>query len=139
MKRRIKISENVAKVTTPGVKTVYRLFDNDTGKAIADLITLADEIVDETKPYELFDPDYTWKRKTIENYTAKPLLVPIFENGKCVYESPSLQEIQKYCLEQIDTLWDEVLRFENPHNYYVDLSQKLWDEKHRLISEKKKV
>lgn len=135
---RIKISENVAKVTTPGVKTVYRLYDNDTGKAIADLITLADETVDDTKPYELFDPDYTWKRKTIENYTAKPLLVPIFENGKCVYESPSLKEIQKYCLEQIDTLWDEVLRFENPHNYYVDLSQKLWDEKHRLIAEKKK-
>ena len=135
---RIKISENVAKVTTPGVKNVYRLFDNETGKAIADLITLSDEVVDESKPYELFDPDYTWKRKTIENFTAKPLLVPIFENGECVYESPSIGEIQKYCLEQIDTLWDEVLRFENPHNYYVDLSQKLWDEKHRLISEKKK-
>ncbi len=135
---RIKISENVAKVTTPGVKTVYRLFDNYTGKAIADLITFADEVIDDSKPYELFDPDYTWKRKTIENYTAKPLLVPIFENGRCVYESPSLDEIRKYCLEQIDTLWDEVLRFENPHNYYVDLSQKLWDEKHRLIAEKKK-
>ena len=135
---RIKISENVAKVTTPGVKTVYRLFDNYTGKAIADLITFADEVIDDSKPYELFDPDYTWKRKTIENYTAKPLLVPIFENGRCVYESPSLDEIRTYCLKQIDTLWDEVLRFENPHNYYVDLSQKLWDEKHRLIAEKKK-
>ena len=135
---RIKISENVAKVTTPGVKTVYRLFDNETGKAIADLITLSDEVVDDSKPYELFDPDYTWKRKTIENYTAKPLLVPIFENGKCVYESPSLQDIKAYCLSQIDTLWDEVLRFENPHNYYVDLSQKLWNEKQRLLAEKKK-
>lgn len=135
---KIKISENVAKVTTPGVKMVYRLYDNESGKAIADLITFADEVVDETKPYELFDPAVTWKRKTVTNFTARPLLEKIFENGECVYETPALKDIQSYCKAQIDTLWDEVLRFENPHNYYVDLSQKLWDEKNRLINEKKK-
>ncbi|MGN0634845.1 MAG: nicotinate phosphoribosyltransferase [Acutalibacteraceae bacterium] len=135
---KIKISENVAKVTTPGVKMVYRLYDRETGKAIADLITLADEVIDESKPYELFDPVVTWKRKTVENFTARPLLVQMFQNGECVYPLPDLQTIRQYCKAQIDTLWEEVLRFENPHNYYVDLSQKLWDEKHRLISEKKR-
>lgn len=133
---KIKISENVSKVTTPCFKKVYRLFDNKTGKAIADLLTLHNETVDESLPYELFDPDFTWKRKTISNFTAKPLLVKMFDNGKCVYKSPSLSDIRLYCARQIDTLWDEVLRFENPHNYYVDLSQPLWDEKHRLIKEK---
>lgn len=135
---KIKISENAAKVTTPGVKMVYRLYDKDTGKAIADLITLADEVIDDSKPYELFDPVFTWKRKTVENFTARPLLVQMFQNGECVYSLPDLQTIRQYCKAQIDTLWEEVLRFENPHNYYVDLSQKLWDEKHRLISEKKR-
>ncbi len=130
---KIKISENVSKVTTPCVKNVYRLFDNESGKAIADLLTLSDEVIDESKPYELFDPDFTWKRKTISNFTAKPLLVPIFKNGECVYQLPSLKKTQRFCAEQIDTLWDEVLRFENPHNYYVDLSQPLWDEKYRLL------
>ena len=132
---RIKLSENVQKITTPCAKKVYRLFDNDTGKALADVITLIDEEIDSTKPYELFDPDYTWKRKSISNFTAKPLLVQIFDKGQCCYNSPDIKDIKKFCNEQVDTLWDEVKRFENPHTYYVDLSQKLWDEKHRLLDE----
>ncbi len=135
---KIKISENVAKVTIPGAKRLWRLYDNETGKAIADLITTEDEDVDSTKPYELFDRDFTWKRKVIENYTARPLLEPLFEKGKCVYSYPNIEQIRKYCKEQIDTLWDEVLRFENPHNYYVDLSQRLWDLKNDLLKQLKK-
>ena len=135
---KIKISENVAKVTIPGAKKLWRLYDNETGKAIADLITLEDETVDDSKPYELFDRDFTWKRKVVENYTAKPLLQKIFDKGKCVYSYPEIDEIKNYCQDQIDTLWDEVLRFENPHNYYVDLSQKLWDLKSSLLAKYKK-
>ena len=135
---KIKISENVAKVTIPGAKKLWRLYDNETGKAIADLITLEDETVDDSKPYELFDRDFTWKRKVVENYTAKPLLQKIFDKGRCVYSYPTIDEIKNYCKEQIDTLWDEVLRFENPHNYYVDLSQKLWDLKSSLLAKYKK-
>ena len=135
---KIKISENVAKVTIPGTKKLWRLYDNETGKAIADLITLEDETVDDSKPYELFDRDFTWKRKIVENYTAKPLLQKMFDKGKCVYSYPTIDDIKKYCKEQIDTLWDEVLRFENPHNYYVDLSQKLWDLKSALLAQYKK-
>lgn len=135
---KIKISENVAKVTIPGSKKLWRLYDNETGKAIADLITLEDEIVDDSKPYELFDRDFTWKRKIVENYTAKPLLQKIFDKGRCVYSYPTIDDIKNYCKEQIDTLWDEVLRFENPHNYYVDLSQKLWDLKSSLLAKYKK-
>lgn len=135
---KIKISENVAKVTIPGTKKLWRLYDNETGKAIADLITLEDETVDDSKPYELFDRDFTWKRKIVENYTAKPLLQKIFDKGKCVYSYPTIDDIKNYCKEQIDTLWDEVLRFENPHNYYVDLSQKLWDLKSALLAQYKK-
>ncbi|MGN1169031.1 MAG: nicotinate phosphoribosyltransferase, partial [Acutalibacteraceae bacterium] len=135
---KIKISENVAKVTIPGAKKLWRLYDNETGKAIADLITLEDETVDDSKPYELFDRDFTWKRKVVENYTAKPLLQKIFDKGRCVYSYPAIDEIKNYCKEQIDTLWDEVLRFENPHNYYVDLSQKLWDLKSSLLAKYKK-
>ena len=135
---KIKISENVAKVTIPGAKKLWRLYDNETGKAIADLITLEDETVDDSKPYELFDRDFTWKRKIVENYTAKPLLQKIFDKGKCVYSYPTIDDIKNYCKEQIDTLWDEVLRFENPHNYYVDLSQKLWDLKSALLAQYKK-
>ena len=131
---RIKLSENVQKITTPCAKKLYRLFDNDTGKALADVITLQDEeITGDT--YELFDPNYTWKRKTVKNFTAKPLLVKIFEKGKCYYDCPDIKDIKKYCNEQVDTLWDEVKRFENPHTYYVDLSKKLWEEKNRLLSE----
>lgn len=130
---KIKISENVDKITNPHYKKVYRIFENDTGKAIADQLVLHDEVIDETQPLEIFDPKAIWKRKTITNFTAKPLLVPIFKNGECVYESPALGDIKKYCAEQMDLLWEEVKRFENPHNYYVDLSQKLWDIKNELL------
>ncbi|MBQ5863477.1 MAG: nicotinate phosphoribosyltransferase [Peptococcaceae bacterium] len=130
---KIKISENVEKITNPGFKKTWRLYDRDSGKAIADVITLHDEVIDDTQPYEIFHPEYTWKRKTVTNFVAKPLQVSIFEKGKCVYESPDLQTIQQFCKEQIDTLWDEMLRFENPHKYYVDLSQNLWDLKHALL------
>ncbi len=131
---KIKLSENVAKITTPGNKRVYRLYDNETGKAAADLITLADEFVDDSQPYELFDPDYTWKRKTITDFTARELLEPVFDKGNCVFNRKTAKEIREYCKQQVETLWDEVTRFENPHNYYVDLSQPLWDLKHELLS-----
>jgi len=132
---KIKLSENVGKITTPDFKQVWRLFDKETGKAIADVVTCHDEIIDESKPYELFDPEYTWKRKTVTNFIAKRLLVKIFEKGTCVYESPKLQDIRNYCKEQVDTLWDEVKRFENPHKYYVDLSKQLWETRERLLKE----
>ena len=136
---KINLSENVRKITIPSSKSVYRLFDMDSGKAIADVLTTDSEEIDDTKPYELFDPDFTWKRKEIENYVARPLLVKIFDKGECVYNSPALTEIRDYCAEQIDTLWDEVKRFENPHKYYVDLSEKLWDIRKLLIEEYKGV
>ena len=130
---KINLSENVRKITIPSSKQVYMLIDKDSGKAIADVLTLDDEIIDETKPYVLFDPDFTWKRKEIENFVTRKLLVPIFKGGKKVYEEPSLKEIRDYCLRQTDTLWDEVKRFENPHKYYVDLSKNLWAERNGLI------
>ncbi|HBN85350.1 MAG TPA: nicotinate phosphoribosyltransferase [Clostridiales bacterium] len=132
---KIKISENAGKITTPGAKEVYRFYDKNTGIALADLLTLEDEVIDETKPYEIFDPLYTWKRKTLTDFTVRKLLVPIFEKGKCVYESPDIHKIKEYCKQQVDTLWEEVKRFESPHNYYVDLSQELWDVKYNLIRE----
>jgi len=132
---KIKLSENVEKITNPGFKQVWRLFDKDSGMAIADVLTLHDEIIDESMPYEIFDPEHTWKRKVVTNFHAKKLLVKIFENGKCIYESPKLQDIRDYCKEQVDSLWDEVKRFENPHRYYVDLSQPLWDMKQKLLKE----
>ncbi len=130
---KIKISENPAKITNPHFKKVYRIFENESGKAIADLICVHDEVVDQSQPLELFDPEATWKRKTVTNYTAKELLVPIFQSGKKVYHSPTIAEMRAYCAAQIDLQWDEVKRFENPHNYYVDLSQKLWDIKQALL------
>ena len=130
---KIKDSENVGKITNPHFKKVYRFYGNDTGKAIADYICLHDEVVDDSRDLEIFDPQATWKRKNIYNFTAKELLVPIFQNGELVYNMPSLPEIQKYCAAQVDTLWDEVQRFDNPHTYYVDLSQKLWDIKYALL------
>ena len=130
---KIKVSENVDKITNPHYKKPYRIFDKATGKAEADYIALWDEEVNNEQPLELFDPRATWKRKTYTDFTVKPLQVPVFLNGELVYERPSLQEIQKYCLEQVDLLWDEVKRFENPHKYYVDLSQKLWDIKQGLL------
>ncbi|MCI8331649.1 MAG: nicotinate phosphoribosyltransferase [Clostridiales bacterium] len=130
---KIKISENTAKITTPHFKKVYRIYDNESGKASADLICVHDETIDESKPLTIFDPDFTWKEKTFENYTAVALQKTIFKDGKLVYDLPSTQEIKQYCQEQIDLLWDEVKRFENPHHYYVDLSQKLWDIKHDML------
>ena len=131
---KIKISENVQKITTPHLKKVYRLYENSTGKAIADYICVHDETIDEKKPLELFDPNFTWKRKTITDFTARELLVPIFRQGELVYNEPTVREIKAYCDEQLETLWDEVKRFENPHDYYVDLSQKLWDIKQDLLN-----
>ncbi|MBR6618096.1 MAG: nicotinate phosphoribosyltransferase [Oscillospiraceae bacterium] len=133
---KIKLSENAVKITNPSFKKVWRLFDRETGKMLADVMTLHDEVIDDTKPYEIFDPEYTYKRKTLTNFRAELLLVPVFEKGKCVYESPTLPEIQKHCRMQLQNLWDEVKRFENPQNYYVDLSQKLWDLKHAMLSRK---
>ena len=130
---KIKISENVAKITTPHYKKLYRFFGNDTGKAIADYLTIHDETVDDSTPLVIFDPDATWKKKEVYDFTAKELQVPVFRSGQLVYSLPSLPEIRRYCLEQVDTLWDEVKRFDNPHKYYVDLSQKLWDVKHGLL------
>ena len=133
---RIKISENVEKITTPHFKKIYRIYGND-GMAVADLICIHDEVLDPTKPLELFDPSATWKRKTMTDYTAKELMVKVIENGKLVYELPSLTEIREHCAKELDTLWDEVKRFANPHRYYVDLSQRLWDVKKDLISNSK--
>ena len=130
---KIKISENVGKITNPHFKKLYRFYGNDTGKAIADYLCIHDEVVDDSCDMEIFDPEATWKTKTVYNFTAKELQVPIFVNGELVYKCPSLQEVRAYCMEQVDTLWDEVKRFDNPHTYYVDLSQKLWDIKYNLL------
>jgi nicotinate phosphoribosyltransferase len=132
---KIKISENVSKITTPGFKKIFRLYDRKTNKAIADVIALHDETIDDARPYEIFDPDYVWKRKTVTNFRAKEIRRQIFKDGRCIVQPRSLEEIRSYCRKQVDTLWDEVKRFENPHRYYVDLSQKLWDLKSRMISE----
>ena len=134
---KIKVSENVGKITTPGFKQVYRLFDKRSKKAIADVVTLHDEVIDESKTYEIFHPLYTWKRKTLKNFYARKLLVQIFDKGDCTYDSPSVYDIREYCKEQIDTLWDEVKRFESPHEYFVDLSKPLWDIKDQLLKEHK--
>ena len=134
---KIKISENVGKITNPHFKKVYRLFGNDTGKAIADYITVYDETLDDTKDLEIFDPSATWKKKTVYNFTARPLLVPVFLGGKRVYDSPPLPEIRDYCQQQVDTLWDEVKRFDNPHSYYVDLSDRLWNIQQDLLRNRK--
>ena len=131
---KIKVSENVNKITIPHFKKTYRLFDRATGKAEADYICLHDEALDDTKPLELFDPRVTWKRKTLTNFTARELQVPVFRGGRLVYQQPPLQEIQTYCAQQVDSLWDEVKRFDYPHKYYVDLSQKLWDIKQELLT-----
>lgn len=130
---RIKISENVEKITTPGYKMPWRLYDKKTGKAIADVITLANEVIDDTKPYEIFDPNAIWKKKVIEDFKAIKLQVPIFEGGKLVYTLPSVEEIRAYCLEQKRTLWEEVKRFNNPHDYYVDFSKNLWQLRETLL------
>ena len=132
---KMKISENIEKITNPGFKTVYRLFDKDSNKAVADVITLDHEEIPDGSDYEIFDPQITWKRKKISNFYAKNLRVQIYDKGKCVYQSPSIDEIRDYCKAQIDTLWEEILRFENPHEFYVDLSKELWKMKQKLIEE----
>ncbi|MCY6370861.1 nicotinate phosphoribosyltransferase [Clostridium ganghwense] len=131
---KIKISENEEKITNPGFKKIYRLFDKSTDKAIADLISLHDEKIDDTKPLEIFDPVHTWKKKKLTNYYAKDLMVKIFDKGNPCYKNPPVKEIQKFAKEETEKLWEEVLRFENPHTYYVDLSNKLWNLKHSLLN-----
>ena len=131
---KIKISENVGKITTPHFKKIYRLRGRETGKAEADLLCVHDESINDKEPLEIFDPEYTWKRKTLTDFTARELLVPIFKDGKQVYELPELSKIREHCKEEIEGMWDEVRRFTNPHNYYVDLSEKLWQIKHDMIS-----
>ena len=130
---KIKISENTGKITNPHFKKLYRFYGNDTGKAIADYLCVWDETVDDSKNIRIFDPEATWKEKEVYNFTARELQVPIFRSGKLVYELPTLDEIRDYCRRQVDTLWDEVKRFDNPHTYYVDLSQRLWDIKYDLL------
>ena len=137
IKPKIKLSENVGKITTPHFKKVYRLKDRETGMAEADLICVHDEVVDDTQPLEIFDPIHTWKRKVMENFTAEELQKPIYLDGKQVYELPTLQEIRLHCEKSIKEMWDEVRRFTNPHNYYVDLSEKLWRVKNEMIQERR--
>ena len=129
---KMKLSESAEKITIPCLKKVWRIYDQD-GKAMADLITMADEVVETQHGITLFDPIETWKECTYVNCTARCLSTPIYENGKRVYSSPSLDDIKKFCKAQVNTLWDEVKRFENPHRYYVDLSQKLWDTRSALL------
>ena len=131
---KIKVSENTAKITNPHFKKVYRYYDKESGKALADELCVFDEIVDDSRPHAIFDPNATWKTKTLTDFTARELLVPIFKNGECVYDLPDIEQIAAYCREQVDLLWDEVKRFENPHTYYVDLSRKLYDIKNILLN-----
>ena len=134
---KIKISENVGKITNPGFKKVYRFFERENGMAEADYICMHDEIVDDTKPLEICDPSARWKRKTMENFKAQELLVPIFEKGKLVYELPTLDEIRRRCAYEVSTLWTEVKRFDFPHQYYVDLSEKLMSLKDEMLDAKR--
>lgn len=138
MKPKIKLSENPVKITNPGDKTVYRIYDKNTGKIRADYITLADESFDESEDLVLFDPNATWKKTRLEggSYIMKELLVPVFQNGQCVYETPNVMDIQKYCQGQIDTLWEETRRLINPQAVYVDLSDRLYAMKAELLNEK---
>ena len=130
---KIKVSENVAKITTPGFKRLWRLYDRETNKAIADVIALHDDVIDDTKPYEIFDPVHIWKRKKVENFRAQPLQQRLFRHGECVAEEKSLPELREFCREQVNTLWEEVQRFDNPHRYYVDLSHPLWKLKQDML------
>ena len=131
---KIKISENVGKITNPHFKKVYRFYSKDSGMAEADYICLHDEVVDDTQPLEICDPDATWKKKVLTDFTARELLVPIFRGGRLVYQKPALDDIRAYCAQQLTTLWPEVLRFDYPHNYYVDLSEKLLKIKLELLN-----
>lgn len=131
---KMKISDNIGKVTTPCSKAVWRFYDRDTGKALADLVSIADEDIASHETYEIFHPLHTWKRKVLSHYTVRQLLEPIFVQGKCVYQRRDIREIRDYCAAQQETLWNSIRRFENPQIYYVDLSQKLWDVKQSLLS-----
>ncbi|MBP3409791.1 MAG: nicotinate phosphoribosyltransferase [Clostridia bacterium] len=130
---KIKISENPVKITNPGEKKLWRIYDKDSGKAVADLISLSHETYDESKPLTIYDPINTWKSMTLTNYTMKDLHVQIFNKGECVYESPSLAEIQKHCAEEMDTFWEQYKRLLNPHRYKVDLSDSLWMLKNSML------
>ena len=130
---KIKVSENITKIPNPHFKKLYRLFDNESGMALADELCVYDETIDDTTPHTIFDPNATWKRKTLTNFSAKVIQVPIFKDGKLVYSLPRTDQIRAYCSQQVDLLWDEVKRFEYPHTYYVDLSQRLWDTKQELL------
>ena len=130
---KIKVSENVAKITIPHFKKFFRFYDRTNGKALADYLCLYDETPDDTQPLTIFHPENTWKRKTLTNFRAENMMVPVFRAGELVYDLPSLKDIRKRCAEQLETLWPEVLRFENPHGYYVDLSNRLWDIRHDLL------
>lgn len=130
---KIKVSEAAIKVTNPSFKKVYRFYDKDTKKALADVITLHDEVIPEDN-YMIFDPQNPWKKKTLTNYIVRPLQEKIFEKGKLVYKSPSLKDIAKYAQTELNTLWDEVKRLENPHQYYVDLSKELWTLKNNMLN-----
>ena len=134
----IKISENVAKITTPGFKSLYRIYDKSTMKAEADVVCLNSEKLEKMDELEIFHPIYTWKRKKFTNFVAKNLMVKVFEKGKLVYDMPTLEEIKDYAQKELASLWDEVKRLENPHEYIVDLSQDLWDIKDRLLKEHRK-
>ena len=131
---KIKVSENTAKITNPHFKKFYRYYDRESGKALADELCVYDEVVDDSGEHTIFDPNATWKTKTLTDFTAKELLVKVFENGECVYDCPTIEEIAQYCRDQLDLLWDEVKRFENPHDYYVDLSAKLYEIKNILLN-----
>ena len=142
---KIKISENVGKITNPGVKSVYRIYANDSGKAQGDLITLKEEGIpqgkvnsDGVEEIEIFDEESPWKTKAITDYTIRDIRVQIFVGGKLVYDRPSVKEVQQYCRDQLETIWEETLRFENPQTYYVDLSQKLYDLKRGMLEEHRK-
>lgn len=134
---KIKVSENIGKITNPHFKKLYRYYDRNSGKALADELCLWNETVDAAKPHTIFDPHAVWKTKTLTDFVARELQVPIFKNGNCVYSLPALNEIQSYCAQQVETLWDEVKRFENPHAYYVDLSKELWTIKNQLLEKAK--
>lgn len=130
---RIKLSENPAKITNPCFKKSVRLFCKNTGKALADVILLANEVIDESNPYEIFDPEHTYKKKLLTDFCVEELQKPVFEKGVCVYERPSVEEIRERCEQELSKIWDEVKRFENPHRYYVDLSHDLWNVKQELL------
>lgn len=134
---KIKVSENTGKITNPHFKKLYRYYDRQSGKALADELCLWNETVDSAKPHTIFDPNAVWKTKTLTDFEVRELQVPIFKNGNCVYSLLGLEEIQSYCAQQVESLWDEVKRFENPHAYYVDLSKELWTIKNRLLEKAK--